>query len=133
MNAEAKIEATELQKIEEALHVLVTVAVSPEGYAGNPAVPDDGKMFKFWNLAQIMADGEGATDIQRKARAIIDRPVGGAVRRAIKTLGERLNEIGGNDLMSEVIERVADRDPARWSVRIDVMDKRWDGIGTWYA
>lgn len=122
------VDVTETQQIEEALHALVTAAVSDTGYVSNLLTRDGPE-----SIGSIMARLDAMTPKQRTAADLIRRPVGEAVRRAIKTLGERLHEIGGQELMSDVLERVADRDPSRYGRRIDVMDKRFDGIGSWVA
>jgi hypothetical protein len=128
MNASTKVDVTETQQIEEALHTLVTAAISDTGYASNILTRDGPE-----SIGSIIARFDAMTAKERKAHEIIRRPIGEAVRRAIKTLGERLHEIGGQELMSDVMERVADRDPRNYSRRVDVLDKRFDGIGNWVA
>jgi hypothetical protein len=61
---------------------------------------------------------------------ILDDPVGAACHHAIRRLGEHLYDLTRNtDSMSDVLERVADRDPSRYSLRATIMDKSWNGIG----
>ena len=69
------------------------------------------------------------TEAQREADSLLEDPVGEALRQGVRTLGERLYEIGGLDLMQDAIDRVASLDAATWGHRTDIMDKRWDGIG----
>lgn len=73
------------------------------------------------------------TRAQRDADELLSRPVATACRTAIRTLGERLFEIGGNQLMSEVCDRVSALDPANESRRLGIMDHRWSGLGNWYS
>ena len=128
MTGPMTIEITEAQQIEEALHALLEVAVSDVGYAGNPLAPSRPTL-----AGEVLRTFLAATPAQRQAAEIITRPVGEAVRAAVRLLGKRLYEIGGTSLMQDVAERVADRDPSRYSLRIDVIDKRFDGIGGWAA
>jgi hypothetical protein len=61
---------------------------------------------------------------------ILDDPVGAACRHSIRRLGELLYDITkSTDAMSDVLERVADRDPSRYSLRATIIDKAWNGIG----
>jgi hypothetical protein len=61
---------------------------------------------------------------------ILDDPVGAACRHSIQRLGELLYDITKNtDVMSDVLERVAARDPSRYSLRATIVDKSWSGIG----
>jgi hypothetical protein len=61
---------------------------------------------------------------------ILDDPVGAACRHAIRRLGEHLYELARDtDAMADVLERVADRDPSRYSLRATILDKSWNGIG----
>jgi hypothetical protein len=61
---------------------------------------------------------------------ILDDPVGAACRHSIRRLGEHLYELARDtDTMSDVLERVADRDPSRYSLRATIIDKAWNGIG----
>lgn len=49
-------------------------------------------------------------------------------------LGKRLYELNSDtNAMLEIAEEVADRDHPHYGHRIDVIDKRWDGIGDWIA
>ncbi len=61
---------------------------------------------------------------------ILDDPVGASCRHSIRRLGEHLYELARDtDAMSDVLERVADRDPSRYSLRATIIDKAWNGIG----
>jgi hypothetical protein len=61
---------------------------------------------------------------------MLDDPVGAACRHSIRRLGELLYDITkSTDVMSDVLERVADRDPSRYSLRATILDKSWNGIG----
>ena len=128
MSGPVTVDVTETQQIEEALHTLVSLAVSDVGYASNPLTREGPE-----SVGSIMRRFNAMTHLERTASAIVRRPVGEAVRRAITTLGERLQEIGGMKLMGDVLERVAERDPVNYGRRVDVLDKRFDGIGNWVA
>jgi hypothetical protein len=61
---------------------------------------------------------------------ILDDPVVAACRHSIRRLGEHLYELARDtDTMSDVLERVADRDPSRYSARATIIDKSWNGVG----
>jgi hypothetical protein len=63
---------------------------------------------------------------------IIRSPISGACGYAIRLLGQRVHELVRDvDGMHVVAERAADRDPDHWGQRLDIIDKRWDGIGSW--
>ncbi len=65
-----------------------------------------------------------------EVREILRRSRGAACRHFIRRLGEHLYEIARDtDTMSDVLERVADRDPSRYSLRATIIDKAWNGIG----
>ena len=67
----------------------------------------------------------------------LDDPIGRGLREGIKQCGQRLFELTHDlDAMRDTLYRVAGR--GRWSGhRIDIMDKRWSGIGEgdhrWWA
>lgn len=122
MNAPATAALTETQLIERSLDELLRVATLTE-----PPWPPvrSGPV----SIAEIADDFLHSTPAQRSAQALFDNPVGEAVRVSIRALGKRLHEIGGVNLMSEVLVRAAEKDPAHLGHREDIMDKRWDGIG----
>ncbi len=65
-----------------------------------------------------------------EASEILDDPVGAACRHSIRRLGEHLYQLARDtDTMSDVLERVADRDPSRYSLRATILDRSWNGIG----
>jgi len=122
MNAHTETQITELQRIERALDELLRAATNTRA----PWPPKhDGPVM----VSAILGDYLDATPKQRAAEAFLDNPVGEAVRQAVTTLGERLYELGGLKLMEDVCYRVAALDAAREGWRIDVLDKRFDGIG----
>lgn len=122
MNAFTDTQITEVQRIERALDELLKTAINTRA----PWPPrHDGPV----SISVLVAEGLGGTPAARAANSLLDNPVGEAVRKAVTTLGERLYEIGGLKLMSDVLDRVAERDPGKESWRIDIMDKRFDGIG----
>jgi hypothetical protein len=80
--------------------------------------------FKFRKVDEL-ASREDA-----EINEILDDPVGAACRHSIRRLGEHLYELARDtDIMSDVLERVADRDPSRYSLRATIIDKSWNGIG----
>ena len=91
-----------------------------------PATPSQltATPFKFRKVDEL-ASREDA-----EVSEILDDPVGAACRHSIRRLGEHLYEIARDtDTMSDVLERVADRDPSRYSLRATIIDKSWNGIG----
>jgi hypothetical protein len=69
------------------------------------------------------------SEVELAAEQIVRDPVGSSCRQSIRALGARLYQLGGLQLMQDVLYRVAERDEATWSRRIGIMDHRWDGIG----
>ena len=121
MTAHSDIQITELQRIERALDELLRTAINRPPW--RPRI--DGPV----SIGAILDDFLNQTPAQRAADDLLDNPVGEAVRRAVTVLGERLYEIGGLNLMQNVLDRVAERDASHQNWRVDIMDKRWDGIG----
>jgi hypothetical protein len=118
--------AQEVAGIEDALHILLTTAIDIDNErASRPRPVPDLSTFKVYTIGQL-ADLVGT---KGKAGDIIKNPVGIACRMAVKVLGQRLYEIGGLQLMEEALDRVAERDERWFGRRVDIMDKRWDGIG----
>jgi hypothetical protein len=83
----------------------------------------------------FFADEIAEMDLARwKSNDYARNPVGTACRDAIRKLGKRLHKLGGEPLMEKTIEIVA----ATWGdgregAPSDMMDKHWDGIGSWIA
>lgn len=125
MNAVTDTQITEVQKIERALDALISTAIT----AKPPWPAEEQGRPRIYTLKELIDGPHGQSPASRAAYAFYANPVGEAVRAAVTTLGERLHEIGGLQLMQDVCDRVADRDPERWGWRTDIMDKRWDGIG----
>jgi len=117
----------EIRQIENALDALLHVAVEEDS---RPRPPGPLRVISFEELAKQPV-------LSRKQSAvaeIVETPVSGAVRYAIRLLGERIHELtGSTDAMRDIAERVAGRNQSRWGHRIDILDKRWDGIGGWWA
>lgn len=108
----------EVASIADALHKILELASTL------PPPADRSRTY-----AEIMAQ----TQHQEDASFITRDPIGASLRLGIEVLGERLNEIGGQSLMISVLEDVAARDPEREEWRTNIMDKRWNGIGSWLA
>lgn len=123
MNAPISATLTETQQIERALDELLKVAVSTKA-------PWPPRIERPVKLVELIDDHFSQTQAQRNATSLLDNPVGEAVRKGVTTFGKRLYEIGGLQLMTDVLDRVAEMDPTKQSWRIDIMDKRWDGIGS---
>lgn len=134
MNVAVKPEVTEAAQIEAALDQVLAACIE---YLNRPRDPDATyKVYSLADLAREYAEEQSMTAAQRASKRLIDGvdgPVGEALRQAVEVFGQRLHELGGTELMGDVLDRVAERDAANWGRRTDIMDKRWDGIGTWVA
>jgi hypothetical protein len=126
MNAPATATLSDTQRIETALDELLKAALASTIRFPHP-------LGGMYSAGQLLDYFGGMTRAQRDADALLSDPVGEAVRRAITTLGRRLHEIGGLALMQDICDRAAALDPANEGRRMDIIDKRWDGIGGWYA
>lgn len=119
--------AEEVAGIKHALDALLTVATDKSLIRRFAAPPkEDGP--RPFNFGELMK----AVDASQAARAtteLIRNPIGEAVRSAVVVLGQRLHEIGGMRLMTEVLDDTAEADPSNRSLRETIMDRRWDGIG----
>lgn len=131
MNAPTTALATETARIEAALDALLTAAIQANS---TPSLtPERGPTSAGVLIAEALEKFTW-TPTQRAASALLSRPIWEVLRQGIRTLGERLHEIGGFELMTEVCDRVAAMDPARSGYRSAIMDKRWDGIGgEWFS
>lgn len=127
MNAPVRALSSETAQIEAALDVLLRAAVAAD--RERPLRPERG-LISAGDLAFAVIDRMKTwTPAQQAAAELLQRPVWEAVRQAVSTLGVRLHEIGGLPLMQDVCHRVAALDPDHEGRRLDIMDKRWDGIG----
>lgn len=129
MNAYTSTQATEVQQIEAAMDALLKVCTDRSA----PKPPSErSERFMLTSMADFMreeAEKQTWTKAHRGADKLLADPVGTACRQAIRTLAERLYEIGGMQALEDACERVADMDPAFWGWRTDIMDKRFNGIG----
>lgn len=129
MNAPVTAVATEAQRIEAAMDALLTACTNYKApYLGAERGPISAGI-----LASEFLERCDWSPAQRSAGRLLDDPVGEALRQAIRTLAERLFEVGGLRALQGACDRVADMDPARWGKRTDIMDKRFDGLGGWCA
>lgn len=126
MNAFTTATATETARIEAALDALLTAAIQANSVPS--LTPERGPTSAGVLISEALEKFTW-TPTQRAASALLSRPVWEVLRQGIRTLGERLYEIGGSELMRDVCDRVAAMDPARAGHRLDIMDKRWDGVG----
>ena len=70
------------------------------------------------------------TRTEAQVSALLADPVGAALRLGIWRLGVHLfDAIGSTDGMHEVLDRVAEMDPARGGQRATIIDHAWNGIG----
>lgn len=131
MNAPVTAQATETARIEAALDALLTASIRDD--RERPPSSVGGAIRADVLINEAIERLTTWTPAQREAHALLQRPVSEALRQAVRTLGERLHELGGEDLMLEVCDRVSALDPANEGRRSSIMDHRWDGIGDWYA
>jgi hypothetical protein len=121
--------AAEIRRIEAALDALLTEII--ERILAQRAEP------KMPRAAQLMATpfkvaalDEIPSRDETEVTEILQDPVGSACRYAIKRLGQHLYSVAKSmDVMAEVLDRVAERDPKHSGLRADIMDKWWEGIG----
>lgn len=131
MNAPVSAVATETAQIEAALDALLTAAIRANR---DPSLlPERGPTPAGVLMGDFLTKLQTWTKAQREAGDLLARPVWEVTRKGVTCLGRRLHEIGGTALMRDVCHRVSALDPANQGRRIDIMDKRWDGIGEWLA
>ena len=115
----------EIERIKAALDALLTLAIEHDM---RPRAGPPGPL-KLISCAELFAKPI-PTRREFEINRVLDDPICGATRNAIRLLGERLFEVVGNtDSMRGILEEVATRDDRHWGRRIDIMDKRWNGIG----
>lgn len=131
MNAPVTTEVAETAQIEAALDFLLTAAIRAD--RDPHLLPETGPTSAGALVFQILEKMGSWTRAQREAADLLARPVWELTRQGVTTLGKRLHEIGGARLMHDVCDRVAALDPPHEDRRIDLIDKRWDGIGEWVA
>lgn len=130
MNAPVFAEVTEVDRIEDALDNLLTAAMEADR---KPALlPEQGPVSAAVSVGRVI-EALDWTQARRQADRLLDRPVPTALRLAVRTLGRRLDEIGGMKLMGDVLDRVAARAPAQEGRRIGIIERAWDGVGRWTA
>jgi hypothetical protein len=56
-------------------------------------------------------------------------PIVPALREQLNALGGLLFRIGSTELMSDVLEQVAEANPRHYGLVTDIIDKAWDGVG----
>lgn len=81
------------------------------------------------SIAEYLATYDDRSEDGQDAIDILDDPLGWGPRRAIEVLGRRLFELGGTNLMLQVLEEVSGRDSDHYAHRADLIDKTWDTIG----
>jgi hypothetical protein len=116
---------TEIEKIEDALDVLLTQITKCDRESAREA---EGKPRRYELIcaADIKPIGRRQAQIER----LLKEPIRSACKNAIHLLGERLFELTGDtDAMLKTCERVAGRRRASAGYRSMLMDKTWHGIG----
>ena len=103
---------SELRRIEQALHVLLTACEEHQ-----PPATD----FRILSSAEFVR--------LSPINSLLDDPVGRSLRLGIKKLGERLHHLGGTALMHRAVNRVADMRSGFGGRRFSVLDHAFDGIG----
>lgn len=122
--------AAEVEGIKHALHALLTVATDRQLIRRHkPPQKDEGPKPVSFDVMKLFEQ----TSAERTAATLILDPIGESVRNSVVVLGERLHELGGSKLMIDVLDDVAERDPANHARRVSIMDHRWSGIGSWVA
>lgn len=117
----------EVEDIEIALDVLLRVALDADDQAAMDRREGDRA------LGEIAAEFLSMTPLQRRAAGLTRNPVGASARAAVGVLGERLHELGGVQAMTDVCERVAPLEPDRQERRTAIMDRAWNGVGSWLS
>jgi hypothetical protein len=65
---------------------------------------------------------------------VLNEPIRGALRNAVRLLGEHLFEKHGDtDEMEAVMNRIADSHPKNGGRYASIMDHAWDEIGDWHC
>ena len=126
------VASIETEAVERALDVLLRAMIDEDG----KRVPNVDCTVVF--LASNLQHMKLPTRTEMDVKAIVDEPVRAACKQAVRKLGEHLfKALGNTEAMSDLLERVADMDPPRYSYRAGIMDKAWDGIGNerdrWWA
>lgn len=112
----------EVAEIEDRIRHLFTLVETAERYPTDHPYSDG----RF-----DAADLQSRTDAELSAHEVVRCPMGFLSRYGIHLLGCRLHELGGIDLMHEVLERLED---AEGNTRVGVvLDHAFDGIGSWVA
>lgn len=114
----------EVAGIEDALDTLLSAAIE----ADLEPRPTSAGTFGVWSISELAAWME-KSKAERDTSELVKNPVAWACRRGIRVLGERLYELGGLELMGNVLDDVAERDETKSGYRMGIMDARWDGIG----
>jgi len=116
-------------KAELALHHLVTAAIEHRLKSDTERrAPREGGPSRLglrtWK--EITSASYGDAELEE----LIRDPIATSLRLGITKVGRMLFRHGGTKAMQIALERVADRDPAHYGYRSDIMDKAWEGIGS---
>jgi hypothetical protein len=113
---------------EKALETLV-LAYREERNKQTQTAAKPGKFkFELTPFKAITTDLPSRKEIRRSE--IIKAPVAGALRVAIREIGEWLWDKTSNlDQMQDMVERIAARHPEKSAYLADAIDSAWDGIG----
>ena len=115
----------ETEARERALDALLRACIAAD-HAEEPRSPEIVAV-----TAESLAVAARMTRLDLDVADLARRPVRAACRQAIRRIGEHLFvTLGGTARMSDLAERVAGMDPARYGYRAVIIDHAWDGIGT---
>lgn len=94
----------------------------------------EGKQRMLFQEGSVRLVNDEIDYITIKSFRILERPVSGALWDAMRLIGEDLfAEAGDTSLMHQVIEALEDKAGEGGAFRPLVLDKVWDGVGTWIA
>jgi len=118
-----------IDAITEALDKLVTQAIFEDL---RWVQQEGGRRFRIYSREDLEKPPVDAA--AHEVEELLERPISAACRWAIRRLGQKLYHLTGSlEPMQDLAERVAGRDPKSFSSRIDILDKRWNGIGDWWS
>lgn len=118
-----KVDAT-LEDIERALDALLKEIIGRKG-----AVSDEAA--EALHQALYARSGPAATHFKVGVDLIVGSPAEGALRLAIRHIGERLfRNLQSPHKMMRLARRVCSQDEINWSRRMTIIDAAWEGIGS---
>lgn len=91
---------------------------------------------RTWSLGEIGERDEMAVEqgVSPRTLDLLEHPVPAALKQAMTAIGETLfGHAGSTELMSVVLRRVGAAFPEEEERVFGILDKAFDGIGTWSA